>query len=70
MIDINQKRGAINTLFLTIFTSGCGLSGIDVNHPTGKDSRKASPEDTYAATYSALKAGVDWIILSRKYSEM
>ncbi|HZK94935.1 MAG TPA: hypothetical protein VFC67_12075 [Prolixibacteraceae bacterium] len=46
------------------------LPGIDVNIPTGMNSRKASPEDTYAATLSALKAGADGIILSRKYSEM
>ncbi len=46
------------------------LPGIDVNLPTGEDSRKASPEDTYAATLAASKAGSDGIILSRKYSEM
>ena len=46
------------------------LPGIDVNLPTGKDSRKASPEDTYAATLAAYKAGSDGVILSRKYSEM
>lgn len=43
--------------------------GIDIGIPTGGDSRKASPEDTYAATMAALKAGA-WLILSRKYSEM
>lgn len=46
------------------------LPGIDVNIPTGKNSRVASPDDTYAATQAALKAGADGIILSRKYSEM
>jgi len=46
------------------------LPGIDVNLPTGKNSRKASPEDTYAATHAACKAGSDGVILSRKYSEM
>jgi len=46
------------------------LPGIDVNIPTGKNSRKASPDDTYAATLSAFKAGADGVILSRKYSEM
>ncbi len=46
------------------------LPGIDVNLPTGEDSRKASPEDTYAATLAAYKAGSDGVILSRKYSEM
>ncbi len=46
------------------------LPGIDIGIPTGRDSRKASPEDTYAATTAALKAGADGLILSRKYSEM
>lgn len=46
------------------------LPGIDINIPTGKDSRKASPEDTYAATMAAFKGGADGVILSRKYSEM
>jgi hypothetical protein len=46
------------------------LPGIDVNIPTGKNSRKASPEDTYAATLAAFKGGADGVILSRKYSEM
>jgi hypothetical protein len=46
------------------------LAGIDVGIPTAPDSRKASPDDTYAATAAALKAGSDGIILSRKYSEM
>ncbi|HZK94936.1 MAG TPA: twin-arginine translocation signal domain-containing protein [Prolixibacteraceae bacterium] len=46
------------------------LPGIDVNLPTDKDSRKASPDDTYAATLAAYKAGSDGVILSRKYSEM
>ncbi len=44
--------------------------GIDIGIPTGRDSRKASPEDTYAAVRSALQAGADGLILSRKYSEM
>jgi hypothetical protein len=46
------------------------LPGIDVNIPTGKNSRKATPEDTYAATMAAFKGGADGVILSRKYSEM
>jgi hypothetical protein len=46
------------------------LPGIDINIPTGKNSRKASPEDTYAATMAAFKGGADGVILSRKYSEM
>src|SRR5262249_11504665 len=44
--------------------------GIDTGSPTGPRSRKASPEDTYAAVSAALKAGADGVILSRKYSEM
>jgi hypothetical protein len=46
------------------------LTGIDINIPIKKTSRKASPDDTYAATLAALKAGADGVILSRKYSEM
>jgi hypothetical protein len=46
------------------------LPGIDIGIPTGRNSRKASPEDTYAAVSAALKAGADGVILSRKYSEM
>jgi hypothetical protein len=46
------------------------LPGIDIGIPTGRNSRQASPDDTYAATLAALKAGADGVILSRKYSEM
>jgi hypothetical protein len=46
------------------------LPGIDIGIPTGRNSRKASPDDTYAAVAAALKAGGDGVILSRKYSEM
>ncbi|MBD0349802.1 MAG: hypothetical protein ICV65_01475 [Flavisolibacter sp.] len=46
------------------------LPGIDVNIPTGKNSRKAIPDDTYAATLAAFQGGADGVILSRKYSEM
>lgn len=46
------------------------LPGIDINIPTGKNSRQASPDDTYAATFAAFKGGADGVILSRKYSEM
>jgi len=45
-------------------------AGIDIGIQTGKQSRKASPDDTYAAVAAALKAGSDGVILSRKYSEM
>jgi hypothetical protein len=46
------------------------LPGIDIGIPTGANSRKASPDDTYAAVAAGLKAGADGVILSRKYSEM
>ncbi|HWH68210.1 MAG TPA: hypothetical protein VNT26_02440, partial [Candidatus Sulfotelmatobacter sp.] len=46
------------------------LPGIDIGIPTGKNSRHASSEDTYAATLAALQAGAQGVILSRKYSEM
>lgn len=46
------------------------LPGIDIGIPTGRNSRKASADDTYAATAAGLKAGADGVILSRKYSEM
>jgi len=46
------------------------LPGIDIDIPTGRNSRKATPDDTYAATKSALAAGAHGVILSRKYSEM
>lgn len=46
------------------------LPGIDIGIPTGKNSRKASAEDTAAATSAALRAGAEGVIFSRKYSEM
>jgi hypothetical protein len=46
------------------------LPGIDIGIPTGANSRKASPDDTYAAVAAGLKAGAQGVILSRKYSEM
>ncbi len=46
------------------------LPGIDIGIPTGKESRKASPEDTFEATTAGLRAGADGLIFSRKYSEM
>jgi hypothetical protein len=46
------------------------LPGIDIGIPTGPRSRKASPDDTYAAVAAALKAEADGLVLSRKYSEM
>jgi hypothetical protein len=50
---------------------GCKVvPGIDIGIPTAATSRKASPDDTYAATAAALKAGADGVLFSRKYSEM
>ena len=46
------------------------LPGLDIDLPTGRNSRKASPEDTRAATAAGLKAGADGVLYSRKYSEM
>ncbi len=46
------------------------LPGIDIGIPTGPRSRKASPDETYAAVAAALRAGADGVVLSRKYSEM
>jgi hypothetical protein len=46
------------------------LPGIDIGIPTARNSRKASADDTYAATKAALSAGAHGLILSRKYSEM
>jgi hypothetical protein len=46
------------------------LPGIDIGIPTAARSRKASPDDTYAATAAALRAGAEGLIFSRKYSEM
>jgi hypothetical protein len=49
----------------------CGiLPGIDIGIPVGRNSRIASPDDTYAATLAAFNAGSTGVILSRKYSEM
>src|SRR6266478_1120159 len=46
------------------------LPGIDIGILVGKNSRQRSPDDTYAATAAALKAGAQGVIFSRKYSEM
>ncbi|MBU6400679.1 MAG: twin-arginine translocation signal domain-containing protein [Verrucomicrobia bacterium] len=46
------------------------LPGIDIGIPTGRKSRQAAPDDTYAATAAGLQAGADGLIFSRKYSEM
>ncbi len=46
------------------------LPGIDIDIPTGNNSRKATPDDSCAATKAALAAGAAGVIFSRKYSEM
>ena len=46
------------------------LPGIDIGIPTEAGNRKASPDDTYAATIAAFRAKPDGVIFSRKYSEM
>jgi hypothetical protein len=44
--------------------------GIDIDIPTGANEKRTSPDDVYAATTAALKAGAHGVIFSRKYSEM
>jgi len=43
---------------------------IDIDIPTDPDQKQTTPEDVYASTTAALKAGAHGVILSRKYSEM
>jgi hypothetical protein len=44
--------------------------GIDIDIPTGRGEKQTTPDDVYAATAAALKAGAQGVIYSRKYSEM
>jgi hypothetical protein len=44
--------------------------GIDVDVPTGKGQKKTTAQDVANAVRTALSAGAQGIILSRKYSEM
>jgi hypothetical protein len=44
--------------------------GIDVDIPAGKTYSGSTPANTKASVSAAFRAGVDGIILSRKYSEM
>jgi hypothetical protein len=44
--------------------------GIDIDIPTDAEQKQTTPDDVYASTTAALKAGADGVILSRKYSEM
>jgi len=44
--------------------------GLDIDIPTGSKEKQTSPEDVFASTAAALKAGAEGVIFSRKYSEM
>jgi hypothetical protein len=44
--------------------------GIDIDVPTGANEKKTTAEDVRSAVRSALGAGAQGVILSRKYSEM
>ena len=44
--------------------------GLDIDVPTSEGQKKTSPEDVYASTAAALRAGADGVLFSRKYSEM
>jgi hypothetical protein len=44
--------------------------GIDIDIPTNEGEKKTAPDDVFASTTAALKAGADGVIFSRKYSEM
>jgi hypothetical protein len=44
--------------------------GLDVDVPTGANSKKAEPDDIYAAVRAAFDGGAHGVLLSRKYSEM
>jgi hypothetical protein len=44
--------------------------GIDVDIPTGPNSKKTQPEDVYQAVKAAFQGGAHGVLLSRKYSEM
>jgi hypothetical protein len=44
--------------------------GIDIDIPTGANSKKTQPDDVYAAVKAAFQGGAHGVLLSRKYSEM
>jgi hypothetical protein len=44
--------------------------GIDVDVPTGANSKKARPDDITEAVTAAFSGGANGVLLSRKYSEM
>ncbi len=44
--------------------------GIDIDIPTNQQEKKTEPQDVRQAVRTALAAGADGVLLSRKYSEM
>ncbi len=44
------------------------LSGIDINIPTGRDSRKQSPHDAYDATFAALRGGAQGVFCPSSFA--
>lgn len=44
--------------------------GIDIDVPTGQNSKKTQPDDVYQAVLAAFQGGAHGVLLSRKYSEM
>jgi len=44
--------------------------GIDIDIPTSSREKQTAPDDVFAATTAALKAGAEGVLFSRKYSEM
>jgi hypothetical protein len=44
--------------------------GIDVDVPTGANSKKGQPDDIYKSVKAAFDGGAHGVLLSRKYSEM
>jgi hypothetical protein len=48
LLDLLQERGAVNTLFLTTFTYGCGLAGRQIpGQPFPDHGSQESDEDTF-----------------------
>lgn len=45
-------------------------TGLDIDIPAKPENRQTTPEDVYKSTMTALKAGAEGVIFSRKYSEM
>lgn len=46
------------------------IPGLDIDVPTQPGQKRTSPDDVYASTSAALKAGAHGVLYSRKYSEM